>query len=724
MRRNRASFFEPIPMLAVVLAILLPSGAGAEDRELARSEAVLLALRRGDAVDGAALITEAERLRVALPETGAEGRLRAGLAVELSWAYRENAEFERAEARAREAIRLGATLVAPRLEADGHNALGGVYWRRGDLGTVWSLWLEALRLREEAGDRAGVAASYSNLGILLDSEGDFPGALEYYQRALAIDREIGSEPAEIASTLNNIGALHEQMGESAAALDYHREALVIREQVGDERDVATSHNNIGSALADLGRLDEARDELERALKMRRETGDRPGEASTLGELAKLERLAGRLDEARAHATAGLALYREIAEPWGEADVSTQLGEIDLASGRPEDALNHFELARSRAEEIGAPLLLAEQWGGRARALEAMGRWQAALDALRREARVREQIAGDASRRRVELLEIRHETQRKELEVVQLRAANATVERALNQARSERQMMLFGAVGLVLFVAGLAWAFRLQRRAAREANAAHERLQALSEQKDHFLRVVAHDLRSPLGNVRWMAGLLRKEASRVDEVTKVAGMIEDVSARLVATTENLLDLDRIETGMVKPQWRRVALDEVVARMVAERQATAARKQQTLAVRKSASASATGWSVETDETLVVQILDNLISNALKFTPAGGTITVSLNDATDRLAVHVADSGPGIPPEARARLFSRFAMVGNAPTAGEGTHGLGLAIAAGLAQTIGALVSHVAEPNPLGGACFAVTFPRRSNGDQTVTDREVGE
>ncbi|WP_221030100.1 tetratricopeptide repeat protein [Actomonas aquatica] len=684
-------------------------GGWAQEAE-AEARRWLEALRDGEAtVERAQIVREAEAWRERLAETGVEGKLRGNLAVELSWEYRVQSEYALAEARAREAAALGERLEEPRLQADGLNALGGVFWRRGDLATVWEHWLQAMRLREAAGDQAGVAASLSNLGILLDSEGDFAGALEYYQRALEIDRAIGSAPLEVASTLNNIGAVHEQMNREEAALSYHREALALRETTGDVREIAISYNNVGASLVDLGRLDEGREALQRSLEMRRAIGDRPGEASTLGELGKLERLAGNLDLAELHAAAGLAIYVEIAEPWGEADVANQLGEIALAAGEPELALEYFERARERAEQVGGPLLLAEQWDGRARALEAMGRWEDALAALREHAALREQIVGDASRRRVELLEIRHDTQQRELEVTRLRTANERAAQELAQARFERQAMVVGATGLVVFVMGLGWAWRRQRQATREAREAHARLRALGEQKDQFLRIVAHDLRGPLGNVRWMAGLLREDATEIPEARRLSTMIDEVAGRLVATTDRLLDLDRIESGAVQPEWQDVAPGEVARKVVAQYAAAARGKDLQLEV--VGDESSLSEVVRSDARLTEQVLDNLVSNAVKFTPVGGRIEVRGCGTDTAVMVDVIDSGPGIPPEARERLFARFAQVGNKPTAGEGSHGLGLAIAHGLAAAMGAELRYETSTHPLGGAWFSVRFPQRA-------------
>ncbi|MCF3649406.1 tetratricopeptide repeat-containing sensor histidine kinase [Synoicihabitans lomoniglobus] len=649
-------------------------------------------------------MVDAEQVRSRLRDSGQHGDVLGRLLVELSWRYRVATEFELATERAREAIDLGKQTGDAKLEADGYNALGGVNWRRGDFSLVWEHWLRALRLRESVDDQAGMAASYSNLGLLLDSEGDFPGALEYYHRALSIDREIGSPPLEIAATINNIGSVHEQLGEPEVALRHHEESLAIRLELGDRRAIGTSYNNLGASLVDMGRWEEARKMLHQALELREAIEDLPGQASTLGELAKLERLVGRVNVARDFAARGLTLYQKIEEPWGQADVSNQWGEIELAAGKPSEALSHFDEAKLYAEQIGAPLLLADQWDGRARAWEALSQWEDAVIALREHATLREKITGDSARRRIELLEIRHETQRKELEVGRLTAANQQAEGALRQVRFERRTMIGGLAALVVFLLALAVAYRWQHKVTAELSAAHHNLQELSAQKDRFLQIVAHDLRSPLGNIRWLSGLLREPQTTGEELVKTAGMIDQVAEQLIDTTDKLLDVSRIEAGSVELTLTKFDLSDLVSQTAARWTRIAEGKGQQLRWLSGGLSAV----VHNDAGLVQQVLDNLISNAIKFTPINGEVSIGLEGANGSWCVRVTDSGPGIPDAAREHLFSQFSRVGNVPTAGEDSHGLGLAIASGLAEVLGGKLGLAKSTSNLKGACFEFCLP----------------
>src|SRR5690606_1363888 len=109
--------------------------------------------------------------------------------------------------------------------------------------------------------------------------------------------------------------------------------------------------------------------------------------------------------------------------------------------------------------------------------------------------------------------------------------------------------------------------------------------------------------------------------------------------------------------------------------------------------------------TDYTAAAQIADNLISNALKFTPPGGAIAVSLARHDGRIQFSVRDSGPGILAEEKPRLFLKFARLSARPTADETSHGLGLSIVKKFADAIGADIEVESEPGE--GAEFRVSF-----------------
>ena len=334
----------------------------------------------------------------------------------------------------------------------------------------------------------------------------------------------------------------------------------------------------------------------------------------------------------------------------------------------------------------------------------MGQWESAFRAEKLYAELQKEILGDSARRRMELLEIKNETRRRDFEIAELRLLHERAETELRRTQWEQRIIVGSAVGLGVFVLGLGWAFRVQRLAKLRLEHAHGRLQKLGEEKDHFLRVVAHDLRSPLGNIRWLTGLIREKPDETETVKTTVGMIDEVAARLVTTTTNLLDINRIEAGAINPVIAPVSLPPLMDRLAQNFGPRTAEKQQVLKVELEPNLD----PVPADINLLEQIMENLISNALKYTPGGGGVTVHGRREGRSVCLFVEDTGPGVGPAQREHLFTPFARVGNSPTGGEDSHGLGLAIARGLAESMGGTLVYLDNPDHAHGARFRLTLP----------------
>jgi len=128
------------------------------------------------------------------------------------------------------------------------------------------LYLEALKMYEEAGDRAGLAATLNNIGLVYDGTGQPAQALEYYRKALTIREEVGDR-AGLATTLNNIGLVYNRTGQPAQALEYYHKALPIREEVGDRTGERVTRYNMAMLYREQGQLREAMEELRHVVEL-------------------------------------------------------------------------------------------------------------------------------------------------------------------------------------------------------------------------------------------------------------------------------------------------------------------------------------------------------------------------------------------------------------------------------------------------------------------------
>lgn len=251
---------------------------------------------------------------------------------------------------------------------------------------------------------------------------------------------------------------------------------------------------------------------------------------------------------------------------------------------------------------------------------------------------------------------------------------------------------------------------LRDRLARQnlaLEASNTNLQRLTEMKSSFVAVAAHELRSPLISIAgFVEMLLNYEGDSLDpsERREFLEIVLGSARRLLAITTNLLDLTRIETGRVELLLQPLNLTPLVKAVVAELRPQLEAKSQQLALYARPDLP----PVLGDETRTMQVVGNLLSNAIRYTPPGGAITVNLAPAEEEgyLQISVADTGVGIAREDQPRLFKRFFRAASAGLTGANGTGLGLHITKLLVELHGGRIWFDSEPGQ--GSTFFVTLP----------------
>jgi signal transduction histidine kinase len=244
-------------------------------------------------------------------------------------------------------------------------------------------------------------------------------------------------------------------------------------------------------------------------------------------------------------------------------------------------------------------------------------------------------------------------------------------------------------------------------AARTAELAdaNTRLSELNAFKDHILEITSHDLRSPLSVIMNSVELLLDEPALPEEVAYLGRHIEASSRRMLQLIEQLLDLARLESGQFELELQPVQLSRVARQAAELAQTVAAAKRIAIEVVVGPDEAL----LEGDPIKLFQVMSNLLSNATKFTPPGGSICLSVAAAPGGMQVSVADTGLGIPAEALPRLFEKFQQVHRRGTAGEAGSGLGLAIVRQLVELHGGSITVQSTPGQ--GSTFNVFFPATS-------------
>ncbi|NYE60630.1 PAS domain S-box-containing protein [Duganella sp. 1224] len=237
---------------------------------------------------------------------------------------------------------------------------------------------------------------------------------------------------------------------------------------------------------------------------------------------------------------------------------------------------------------------------------------------------------------------------------------------------------------------------------RQARAEAERT---SQMKDEFLATLSHELRTPLTAILGWAQVLRRGSRGEADLHRGLQTIER-NARLQAQLiEDLLDMSSIASGRVKLEMQPLAPAALAATAIESVRPAAEAKQ----IRIDTDFTAMPDVVAGDANRLQQVLWNLLSNALKFTPRGGTVSVGVRREDEQIAISVRDSGIGISPAFLGHVFERFRQADATTTREHGGLGLGLAIAKHLVEQHGGTISAASEGEGR-GACFTVRLPRR--------------
>jgi signal transduction histidine kinase len=244
--------------------------------------------------------------------------------------------------------------------------------------------------------------------------------------------------------------------------------------------------------------------------------------------------------------------------------------------------------------------------------------------------------------------------------------------------------------------------------ADEANASRANAEDANRLKDEFLAIVSHELRTPLNTVLTWARLLAGGQLDAASTATAIGSIERNANALAVIIDDLLDVSRIARGKIAFDPKPIDPVAVIEAALDETRLAAEAKGVAVAFGEEAH----GTLVTGDAHRLQQVVVNLVSNAIKFTPTGGRVDIRISSSGSDAEIRVADTGQGIAAEFLPHLFDRFTQADTSPARRHGGLGLGLAIVKAIVGLHGGTV-HADSPGPGKGAVFTVRIPLLASG-----------
>lgn len=559
-----------------------------------------------------------------------------------------------------------------------------------------------LNSAEDFSTRIGYHIGLANVlkvrGSMLTIKGEYAEALTNLSKALTTYKQL-NDSSNVAKTLLLLGNTYSYTDNINETLRYYKTALDYFVALKDTKSVAALNNNIGTVYHVQGNLDSASIYYNKSLLTYLELKDEEGASTNYTNIGNM--YADKLDYPMAieYYEKSNRIFKKTNNAYGMAINHQNIGDTYIRLKEYDKAHQYLMEAISIAEKEGYQSLLPGSYYTVGEIYEAEGKYAKALEWYRKSEAMEDSLLNTEAKTAL------IETQTKQLEEAQKRELERINQINTERLKSEKLKnsllwVISSSILLLLLVATVYFYKRAQvARKIREQSSQildqkskifdqaksiaeknesllehNARLEKLNEEKNYLMNVVAHDLKSPLNQIQGLAEVIRLEKGNLSS-TQLESLdnIAVSSNRLSKMINRILDARAIESESSTHEIREVKLKPLLLRTIDNFAPLAERKQIDIIKPKRL----TNPTVKGDKHYIQQVLENILSNAIKFTPKGKQIDIDMTQENDQAVISIKDQGPGLTEEDHKNLFNEYAKLSAKPTAGESSTGLGLSI-----------------------------------------------
>lgn len=513
------------------------------------------------------------------------------------------------------------------------NSIGVIYLEQSMYLPALEYLYEALEVNVKTKNLLGQSRNYNNIGIIYLEQEEYNSALKSFEKALEIKEKINDVYGK-AYTLSRIGELYNLMNKPNKSMNFLQSSLLLRKKIGDIDGVARSYMLLGNLLLKENNFQQAKDTLNKALEIFKEVKRPAGQASVFLSLGMIEIKQENYSQAISFLNKSYDVVTNFNDHQLLKDISKNLAEAYSKTGNYKKAFEFHKIYKESADSV----------------LNEKNTKKLTQKAM--------QFQFDAEKAKIEL-EHKEQSLRKE-----------------NELRKQR-LITYGSIGfvLVLFVI-LLLVYRNNRLKnktnqllnaqkqeielqAKELAMSLQQIKELTDFKEDLMHMIVHDLKNPLNLLLDLPESFSEEEKNVIQKQSVHKMLNLVM--------NILDVKKYEDTVPKITSKNFAVVDVWNKILDQHQFSISLKNISLAVNDTANIK-----VYADIELTERIFSNLISNAIKYTPRNGKISLNCEIQENFIKILISDTGVGIPKEKLANIFEKYVQTNEK----EYSHGLGLA------------------------------------------------
>jgi signal transduction histidine kinase len=599
--------------------------------------------------------------------------------------------------------------------------LGLIHMNRvPDYAKAMDLFIRALAIEDSLNLTDEKALTYVAVARVFELVGDFAKSAKLLEQARSMNQETRSINS-LAMILNHLGKVNAARGDVDAAFDNFQQILRYKDDI-DKGFEAQALFNLGHLYTTQGQYDKALSRHKQALAVARALRDSKLEAQCLNDIGVLYALMKNDEKSLANHEVALKIRLSTSDKRGVAESRNNIASVYLKRNDLQTAISQGLLALEIGRESQAHDQIHKSCDLLSQAYKELGDYKNALNYKELTVAIYELIQGEKLERELLETENRYVVEKKETEIQKLDALRIEREREIQNQKKFRNI-LFLVVALVVVTAGLLLILYLVKRrsnkilqvAKKEVQLQNTRLQELNATKDKFFSIISHDLKGPLNSLTSFSHLLIDHTDSIskEEIQLLAKDLDKSVKNLLTLLENLLEWARSQTGNIDFTGETFDLAELLDSNKNLLQSQAAAKQIGLTVQ-----GAGPCTVKLHKQSINTVIRNLISNAIKFTPEGGSIRVGLKRERGQVHVFVADNGVGMSSDVLDKLFRIDSKHSTRGTANEKGTGLGLILCRDFVEKNGGVINVQSTPGK--GSVFSFSFP------ETVcsTAPQVGE
>jgi signal transduction histidine kinase len=590
----------------------------------------------------------------------------------------------------------------------------------------------AYELGKSIGLKSELSKPLSFIGLAYANKGDYKNSFVYHRQSIDLALE-QNDSVELAYGYNNLGRMFFDQGDLVRAFDNLIRSQEIFEELGDKSGLAYVNRSIASVYSTQREFDKALEMSRTAYRLRLDLGEPRLIVSSLMELGLIYHASGDTERALTSFLKADSASANINDPVTRSELSLGLAEILVEEGNLDDAYRRTQQVLSTISEQTNQKLFLRATYLQAKYFYLKKDYDQAAALLRRTLESAENSGNvlfqrDASyllseiykhhkdedraeefsnrykifsgmlentdlARQIERLQFQVEIEKKDKEFEQLRAKEAANTAVIAKQKLQNVILIVVIISIAV-IAAILWINSRRRRLInhklamqnqhivnqREAitrqnedlSRSNQVLSDLNQEKNTLMNIVAHDLKSPLNRISGLTSILEMEAGLSADQKDYVKLIKDSTRSGLDLITDLLDVNALEEVNAAPQRKEVSVQKLLEEKIKSLKMAADNKSIQLECKNEVH-----QVVVTDEGYLSRILDNLMSNAVKFSPRGSVIVVKAKVEGNAMVLSVKDNGPGFMDEDMPFLFQKFKKLSARPTGGESSNGLGLAI-----------------------------------------------